>query len=81
MSSKHRKVKSETICFGLNRKTDEQSLYTFIQLFAGDSLQQTLIPRLSKEEMGSLVHLVTGLLHAHLTEKEYHQLFLGESSG
>jgi TorA maturation chaperone TorD len=68
----------EQICFGLNRETDEQSLVLFLQLFSRQELLQTLVPRLSDEEINDLVHSLTGILRAHLSEAEYHELFLGD---
>ena len=66
------------ICFGLNRATDEQSLRLFIKQFANDRFLNTLIPRLGDEEISSIVDFFTGLMHKHLSKKEYHRLFLGE---
>jgi hypothetical protein len=37
-----------------------------------------LIPRLKEDEITDLVQQLTELLHKHLAEKEYHELFLGD---
>jgi len=66
------------ICFGLNRQTDEQSLAIFLRLFSRDALLQTLIPRLSDEEITDLVDQLTLVLRNHLQEGEYHELFLDD---
>jgi len=66
------------ICFGLNRETDERSLAIFLRLFNQQDLLQTLIPRLTDEEILQLVDQISGLLRTHLQEKEYHELFLGD---
>ncbi|MGR0481090.1 MAG: hypothetical protein ACTFAL_06700 [Candidatus Electronema sp. V4] len=68
----------EQICFGLSRELDEQSLALFLRLFSREELLRTLIPRLTEEEISSLVDKLTGILRRHLTEKEYHELFLGD---
>ena len=67
----------EQICFGLNRTTDEQSLLLVLHLFTKEELLQALIPRLDEDEIMQLVRQLTGVLHKHLEEKEYHELFLG----
>lgn len=67
------------ICFGLNRQTDEQSMAAFLRLFSRPRLLETLIPRLSEEEIHRLVETLTGLMRTHLKEAEYHELFLGDS--
>ena len=68
----------ESICFGLNRATDEKSLSLFIKQFSNEQLLNTLIPRLADEEFSSVVDFLTGLMHKHLSKKEYHKLFLTE---
>jgi hypothetical protein len=69
-------LKPGTICFGLNRETDEQSLAAFLQRFAEPDFLQTLIPRLEEEEITSLLDFLSRLMHKHCSEKEYHRLFL-----
>lgn len=68
----------DQICFGLNRELDDCSLALFLRLFSREELMHTLIPRLADEEISSLVDNLTGILHKHLEEKEYHELFLGD---
>lgn len=68
----------EQICFGLNREIDEQSLAIFLRLFTRERLLRTLVPRLEDDEIKQLVQQLTGVLHKHLQEKEYHELFLGD---
>ncbi|MCI5221867.1 MAG: hypothetical protein D3924_04155 [Candidatus Electrothrix sp. AR4] len=68
----------EQVCFGLSREIDEQSLAIFLRLFNREELLQTLIPRLEDDEIAQLVQQLTGVLHKHLREKEYHELFLGD---
>jgi len=67
-----------TIVFGLNRKEDERSLAVFLRLFSQEQLSDVLIPRLSDDEIQRIVSLITGVMRNHLSEKEYHSLFLGD---
>ncbi|MHB8809030.1 MAG: hypothetical protein ACYC9M_03325 [Desulfobulbaceae bacterium] len=64
------------IVFGLNRETDERSLAAFLRLFSRTPFTDVLIPRLSDDEIQGLVHLLTAVLRSHLSEQEYHELFL-----
>jgi len=68
----------EQICFGLSRELDERSLLLFLRLFSRDELLHALVSRLADEEISGLVDYHTGLLRQHLTETEYHELFLGD---
>ncbi len=76
--TKEEKIPFEQICFGLDRELDEQSLALFLRLFSKDELLKTLIPRLEEDDITGLVQQLTELLHKHLAEKEYHELFLGD---
>ncbi|OGR01920.1 MAG: hypothetical protein A2511_02355 [Deltaproteobacteria bacterium RIFOXYD12_FULL_50_9] len=69
---------SNTICFGLNRKTDEDSLVLFLRKIATDRLLNTLVPRLAEKEIIEALDLFTGLMKKHLSKQEYHQLFLAD---
>ena len=69
------------IAFGFDRTTDEQSLGAFLRRFSDPELLQALLPRISDEEISATVDFLTGILHKHLTEKEYHSLFLAEEAG
>lgn len=64
--------------FGLDRKTDEDTITCYLQKFSDDELMKTLIQRLSDEELTSIFDLITGLMRRHLTEAEYHKYFLKE---
>jgi hypothetical protein len=69
---------NDDMVFGFDRETDEKSLRSFIGRIAGEEMLDELLPRLSSEEVDSVVDLFTGLMKKHLTKKEYHHLFLGE---
>lgn len=71
-----KKIDPYEICFGLNRRTDEQSLGSFIRCFASPALLETLIPRMTDAEITEAVDFLSKIMGKHLTEKEYHTLFL-----
>ena len=64
--------------FGFNRETDEHTIIYYLQKFSDDTLMQTLVKRLSDQDMADIFDLLTRLLKTHLAEKEYHRLFLKE---
>lgn len=66
----------EQICFGFDRATDESSLIAFMATFSNRPLLHTLVSRLEDKEIPAVVDFLTGLMKKHLTEKEYHRLFL-----
>ncbi len=69
-------LRTEKICFGMDRGTDEKSLKAFVQKFAERRLLDTLVPRLTDPELSSVLDFLSNLMHKHLSEKEYHRLFL-----
>ncbi len=79
MTQEETKIPFEQICFGLDRELDEQSLAFFLRLFSQKKLLETLLPRLEEKEITGLVQQITTLLQKHLEEKEYHELFLGDT--
>jgi len=68
------------MCFGLNLDLDRESVSSFLQLLGRPALVETLASRLSSEEIQELVHFLTGVLKKHMSEDEYHELFLLERS-
>ncbi len=66
------------IVFGFDRATDEQSLRLFLQRFTDKELLDVLLPRLQNNEISATVDSLTGIMRKHLSEKEYHRLFLAE---
>ena len=65
--------------FGLDRQTDEDTLVFYLQKFSDDTLMKTLIKRLTDTEMATLFDTLSTYLGGHLSEEEYHELFLKES--
>lgn len=66
------------IAFGWDRETDEQSIICYLQMFSDDALLKTLAGRLTDGEISDIQDMIHRLLKAHLTETEYHRLFLKE---
>ncbi|MBU0482110.1 MAG: hypothetical protein KKG47_13520 [Proteobacteria bacterium] len=66
------------IAFGFNRETDEASLQMFITRFADRELLTVLLPRLNDTDIIDIVDLLSGQMKKHLSEKEYHRLFLAD---
>lgn len=69
---------ADSICFGLDRQTDERSLALFVKKFANDRMLNRLIPRMTEDEIMELVDFLTRLMHNHLQHKEYHEVFFNE---
>lgn len=70
----------QNISFGWDRQSDEQSLKKFLRQFSSDQLLDTLIPRLAEAEITLVVDTLAKLMRGHLTEQEYHRLFLTEKN-
>lgn len=66
--------------FGADRETDENTVVYFLQKLSDDRLMKTLIKRLSEDELSEVFNMMTRLLKEHLTDTEYHDLFLKEES-
>lgn len=68
------------ICFGWDRATDERSCQAFVRRFSRPDLLAALTPRLTDQELTALIDHLSGLMKRHLSEGEYHRLFLGEAA-
>ena len=79
MSNK-KNILANTIAFGFDRATDEYSFGLFLQRFVDEKLMETLLPRLQDEDILATVDFLTGIMRKHLSEKEYHSLFLVEQA-
>lgn len=66
--------------FGFSRETDEDTIMFYLQKFSDDKHLETLIPRLTDDELSELFAMITKLMKNHLSDSEYHQLFLKERS-
>jgi hypothetical protein len=66
------------VAFGFNREIDEKTVIYYLQKFSDDALIETLVKRMTDTELGQIFDLVSALLRRHLSEPEYHRLFLKE---
>lgn len=62
--------------FGFNRETDEKTICYYLQKFSDDALMENLLKKLSDQELQELFDTITRLLKKHLSDREYHRLFL-----
>jgi hypothetical protein len=62
--------------FGLDRGTDEETIMFYLQKFSEDSFLQAFIPRLSDLELEEIYLFINKKLKEHISEDEYHTLFL-----
>jgi hypothetical protein len=69
------------IGYGADRETDEHTLIYYLQKFSDDRLMALITKRMTDEEMLELFNLINRLLKNHLTEPEYHRLFLRDDHG
>ena len=67
--------------FGADRETDENTIICYLQKFSDDRLMSLITKRMTDEEMQALFDMISRLLKNHLTEAEYHRLFLKEEQG
>jgi len=65
--------------FGFNRETDEKTIIYYLQKFSDDAVIQTLVKRLKDQDLTEIFNLLTRLLKSHLSENEYHTLFLKDN--
>ncbi len=62
--------------YGLDRETDENTVICYLQKFSDDRFMATMTKRMTDGELLELFELINRLLRKHLTESEYHALFL-----
>ena len=62
--------------FGFNRETDENTIRYYLQKFSDDSLMENLLNKLTDDELEKIFTMLSRLLKIHLSDEEYHRLFL-----
>ena len=62
--------------FGYDRETDEKTTMYYLQKFSDDRHLETIIPRLTGDELSQLFEMLSKLMKNHLSDSEYHHLFL-----
>jgi hypothetical protein len=78
-SHNHVETYDGLIGFGLDRETDENTVIYYLQKFSDDELMRTIIKKLSADELEEIFSMLTRLLKNHLTNREYHTLFLKDN--
>ena len=73
-------IQADQMCFGLTEELDRQSFLCFLQLAGDKKFAETLSHRVSREEIIKHVDSFTSLLRQHLSEDEYHTLFLQDTT-
>lgn len=66
--------------FGLDRKSDENTVQVYLQKFSDDRLMGILLQRMTDEDLEELFEVTGKMLRKYLTEPEYHHLFLKDGS-
>jgi len=62
--------------YGADRETDENTIIYYLQKFSDDKFIATIIKRMTDAELLEMFEFINRLLKNHLTDSEYHQLFL-----
>jgi hypothetical protein len=79
---KHEVVESWTgpVAEGFDRDLDLATLQVYLQKFSDDDLMEKLLPRLGSDEISEFFRLLAYTLKKHLSDQEYHDLFLKKDS-
>ncbi|MCX7823240.1 MAG: cytoplasmic protein [Syntrophobacterales bacterium] len=64
------------VAFGFSREIDEKSIMYLLQKFTDDEVLEVLVPRMTNEELSEVFEMITRLLKSHLSDEEYHRLFI-----
>ena len=62
--------------YGADRETDENTVIYYLQKFSDDRFMAVITKRMTDGELQEVFDLINRLLKKHLTESEYHELFL-----
>lgn len=62
--------------YGLDRSSDENTVQLYLQKFSDDQLMRVILKRMTDEELAEVFELLGRMMREHLTEAEYHELFL-----
>lgn len=73
-------IQPDQMCFGLSEDLDKNSFSCFLRLAGDERFSTTLAQRLSSEEILQFVDSFTELMRKHLSEDEYHSLFLQDDT-
>jgi hypothetical protein len=62
--------------YGLDRQTNEHTVQLYLQKFSDDRLMETILKRMTDDDLTEIFDVMSKMLKKYLTEPEYHQLFL-----
>ena len=68
----------DLVGYGFDRETNENTIIYYLQKFSEDRLMAIITKRMTDGELEEIFNLINRLLKNHLTESEYHNLFLKE---
>ena len=66
--------------YGWDLEGDLDTLKYYLQKFADDSFVDFILPKLDQDDRDLIYNLLISLLKKHLTESEYHRLFLKDGT-
>jgi hypothetical protein len=69
------------IGYGLDRRTDENTVRFYLQKFSDDGLMETVLGRMTDEDLLEVFEVTSKMLKTYLNEPEYHELFLKDEEG
>ncbi len=64
--------------YGLDRQSNEDTVRAYLQKFSDDALMDTVLKRMSDDDLADVFELIGKMLKKYLSGPEYHQLFLKE---
>jgi hypothetical protein len=64
--------------YGLDRQANEDTVRLYLQKFSDDRLMETILKRMTDDDLAEVFDLIGMMLNKHLSEPEYHRLFLKE---
>ncbi|MBN2403047.1 MAG: cytoplasmic protein [Spirochaetes bacterium] len=62
--------------YGMDRQSDENMVQVCLQKFSDDKLMSIMLKRMTDEDLSDMFEIISRLLKKHLSEPEYHRLFL-----
>ncbi len=66
--------------YGLDRQSNEDTVQIYLQKLSDDRLMETILKRMSDEDLDELFSVAAKMLKKYLSEPEYHQLFLKDEA-
>lgn len=74
-----KEITPDRMCFGLSDQLDRESFRCFLRLAGGTQFSTTLAERITTDEIEEFVNSFTRLMKQHLSEHEYHTVFLQQN--